>query len=71
MKRQVRQVRQALFVGWLHARWARDDRGEGVVSMSIAVLVVAALGALMWVGLQELWFEAEANTRDRVAEIGR
>lgn len=49
----------------------RDDRGEGVISAAIAVLVFAGLGALMWVGFRSVWQEAEANTREKVAEIGR
>jgi hypothetical protein len=47
------------------------DRGEGVISAAIAVLVMAALGALMWVGFRSIWQDAEQNTRDKVAEIGR
>jgi hypothetical protein len=66
---------QAAWLAGLHrARRAparRDQRGEGVISAAIAVLVMAALGALMWVGFRTLWQETEANTRDRVAEIGR
>jgi hypothetical protein len=49
----------------------RDDRGEGVISAAIAVLVMAAIGALMWVGFRSIWEDTEANTRDKVAEIGR
>jgi hypothetical protein len=49
----------------------RQDRGEGVISAAIAVLVMAGIGALMWVGFRALWVDAEANTRDKVAEIGR
>ena len=26
----------------------RDDRGEGVISMAIAVLIIATIGAAMW-----------------------
>jgi type II secretory pathway component PulK len=48
-----------------------DDRGEGVISAAIAVLVMAAIGALMWAGLRSIWQDAEANTRDKVAEIGQ
>lgn len=50
---------------------SRGDRGEGVISTAIAVLVVAGIGALMWVGFAEIWHETEANTRDKVAEIGQ
>jgi hypothetical protein len=49
----------------------RDDRGEGVISAAIAVLVMAGIGALMWVGFTEIWADTEANTRDKVSEIGR
>jgi hypothetical protein len=49
----------------------RDDRGEGVISAAIAVLVMAGIGALMWVGFKAIWEDAERNTRDKVAEIGR
>ena len=27
----------------------RDDRGEGVISMAIAVLIIATIGAALWV----------------------
>ncbi len=27
----------------------RDDRGEGVISMAIAVLIIATIGAGLWV----------------------
>jgi hypothetical protein len=56
---------------WLVPRVVRHDRGEGVISAAIAVLVMAGIGALMWVGFRALWVDAEANTREKVAEIGR
>ena len=54
----------------LTARLARDDRGEGVISAAIAVLIMAFLGALMWVGFKAIWEDTEDNTEDKVAEIG-
>lgn len=48
-----------------------NDRGEGVISAAIAVLVMAGIGALMWVGFRSIWQDAETNTREKVAEIGR
>jgi hypothetical protein len=48
-----------------------DDRGEGVISTAIAVLVMAGIGALMWVGFKAIWEDAETNTRDKVTEIGQ
>lgn len=55
------------------ARWQRlrrDDRGEGVISAAIAVLIMAGIGALMWVGFKAIWEDTETNTKDKVAEIG-
>ena len=47
-----------------------DDRGEGVISAAIAVLIMAGIGALMWVGFKAMWEDTESNTKDKVAEIG-
>ena len=49
---------------------ARGDRGEGVISAAIAVLIIAGIGALMWVGFKTIWEDTEGNTKDKVAEIG-
>lgn len=54
-------------------RWrarAADDRGEGVVSAAIVVLIMAALGALMWVGFRSMWTDIESDTNDRISEVG-
>lgn len=51
-------------------RLRRDDRGEGVISAAIAVLIMAGIGALMWVGFKAIWEDTETNTKDKVAEIG-
>ena len=48
----------------------RSDRGEGVISSAIAVLIVAFLGALMWVGFQQIWANAEAQTNEQIDQIG-
>lgn len=52
------------------ARLRADDRGEGVISAAIAVLIIAGIGALMWVGFKAIWEDTESNTKDKVAEIG-
>lgn len=61
----------------VHAWWTAtahrlraDDRGEGVISAAIAVLIMAGIGALMWVGFKGIWQDTETNTKDKVAEIG-
>jgi hypothetical protein len=49
---------------------AGDERGEGVISAAIAVLIMAALGVVMWVGFQEIWGDAKTNTQNEVTKIG-
>ncbi len=61
---------KAATVSLIH-RLGRDERGEGVISTAIAVLITAFLGALMWVGFREIWLDAEQNTNEKVGEIGR
>jgi hypothetical protein len=54
--------------------WARvhlrDDRGEGVISTAIAVLIVAFLGAAMWVAFNSIWQSSEDNIRTNIEQIG-
>jgi len=55
------------------AVWDRlvlDESGEGVISAAIAVLIMAFLGALMWVGFKTIWDGAEADITTKVGEIG-
>jgi hypothetical protein len=46
------------------------ERGEGVISAAIAVLIMAFLGAAMWVGFNSIWGDAEDNIGDQVHQIG-
>jgi hypothetical protein len=48
-----------------------DDRGEGVISAAIAVLIMAFLGAAMWLGFNAIWGDAEQNIGEQVDQIGR
>jgi hypothetical protein len=48
----------------------RSERGEGVISAAIAVLIMASLGALMWVGFNQLWHHTETNVDTQVEHIG-
>lgn len=52
------------------ARRLHGDRGEGVISAAIAVLIMAFLGALMWVGFRRMWEGAQRNTETKVQQIG-
>lgn len=46
------------------------DRGEGVISTAIAVLIIAFLGAGMWVGFNTIWDGAETRIGNQVDSIG-
>lgn len=67
---------QAWYLGvvpwWATPRMrAQGDRGEGVISAAIAVLIMAGIGALMWVGFKAIFEDTQTNTRDKVTEIGQ
>ncbi len=47
-----------------------DEAGEGVISTAIAVLIMAALGAVMWVGFQAIWGTASSQTTNQINQIG-
>jgi hypothetical protein len=47
-----------------------DDQGEGVVSTAIAVLIVALLGAAMWVAFRQMFDGAAAKASGAVNSIG-
>jgi uncharacterized protein HemX len=51
-------------------RACKGDRGEGVISAAIAVLIMAFLGAAMWIGFQQMWKTTEATTNDKITQIG-
>jgi len=46
------------------------ERGEGVISTAIAVLIIAFIGAGMWVAFQRIWGNAEVNIEGQVNRIG-
>ncbi len=52
------------------SRVERNDRGEGVISMAIAILIIAFIGALMFVGLNTMWQDTEAKTTTQLDSIG-
>ena len=49
---------------------ASDEVGEGVISTAIAVLVMAAIGAGMWLAFDALFQDASSRTADNVNQIG-
>ncbi len=48
----------------------RGDRGEGVISTAIAVLIMALLGAAMWLTFDSIWSDTAENTENQVKIIG-
>ncbi len=55
----------------LWRRVVRDERGEGVISAAIAVLIMAFLGVLMWVGFKATLGNAQSNVDNQVGQIGK
>lgn len=57
---------------WLTSveRLKADDRGEGVISAAIVVLIMAFLGAAMWAAFKVIFDDATEGTRREVAKIG-
>ncbi len=49
----------------------RDERGEGVISAAIAVLVMAFLGVAMWVAFDTTFNHAATHVDNQVNCIGR
>jgi hypothetical protein len=51
--------------------YRRNDRGEGVISTAIAVLIIAFLGVAMWASFSTLFQDASKNTSDQISKIGQ
>lgn len=49
----------------------RDDRGEGVISAAIAVLVMAFIGVGMWVAFNATFQHAASHVNQQVDCIGQ
>lgn len=49
--------------------WA-NERGEGVISAAIAVLIMAFLGAGMWVAFNTIFKNTATSTCEQTAKIG-
>jgi hypothetical protein len=47
-----------------------DESGEGVISAAIAVLIMAFLGAAMWVGFNAIFDDAQGKISSQVNTIG-
>lgn len=62
-----------IIVSYLNKRTGRlvGDRGEGVISTAIAVLIIAFLGVAMWAGFNSIWGEAHKTIDTQVKKIGK
>jgi hypothetical protein len=49
----------------------RDDRGEGVISAAIAVLIMAFLGVVVWVGFKATLDNTQTKVDKTVDDIGK
>ena len=52
------------------SRIHQDQRGEGVISAAIAVLVMAFLGAAMWLAFDNVFTSTTDRTSALVEQIG-
>jgi Flp pilus assembly protein TadG len=50
--------------------FAGDQRGEGVISTAIAVLIMAVIGAVMYAAFSGTFNTAQGEIDDRISEIG-
>ena len=48
----------------------RDERGEGVISTAIAVLIIALLGVALWTGFSTMLKGATDKTSEQLEQIG-
>ena len=48
-----------------------DDRGEGVISAAIAVLIMAFLGVVVWVGFRATLGDTQQKVDKTVEQIGK
>lgn len=55
----------------LRERLVPDERGEGVISMAIGVLIMAFLGVIMWKAFQLTMGNAQQSVDDQVGKIGQ
>lgn len=49
----------------------RGERGEGVISAAITVLIMALLGAAMWVTFDQVWNDTRDGIVEQTGQIGQ
>lgn len=71
-------INHTITSAWLRTRTSlgtvrdrlQDDLGEGVISAAITVLIMAFLGAAMWVAFNQLFTDTSSTVADQVGQIG-
>ena len=64
-------IRQMNFRADYQPHFRADDRGEGVISTAIAVLIMAFLGVVVWVGFRATLDNTQKKVDKQVDEIGQ
>ena len=52
------------------SRRLRGERGEGVISTAIAVLIMAVIGVAAYLGWQAIFDDTSSRVEDQVDQIG-
>lgn len=55
---------------WLFDRATHDQRGEGVISACIAVLIMAFLGVGLWLAFRAILGGATTRVSNQISQIG-
>ena len=61
---------------WAASAWAasthrlRSERGEGVISTAIAVLIMAVIGVAAYLGWQAIFDDTSSRVEEQVDQIG-
>lgn len=63
--------RRIPLLGRLRPGRERDERGEGVISAAIAVLIMAFIGVGMWVAFNSMFQQTAKNVDNQVNCIGK
>ncbi len=53
-----------------HRRPGWDERGEGVISTAIAVLIMAVIGVAAYLGWQAIFDDTSSRVENQVNQIG-
>jgi len=64
-------VAMAVLMARGQAAIERSERGEGVVSLAIGVVIMAFLGVMLWIAFKATLGSATDNVNQQVAKLGQ